>query len=48
MINEKLMKHRNGSHSDNRPLCYYKKESGSNDISSHFVESSNVHNSDRG
>ena len=32
---------------DNRPFTYSKKESGSNDISSHFVEVSNVYNSDR-
>ena len=31
----------------NRPFSYSKKGSGSNDISSHFVEFSNVYNSDR-
>ena len=31
----------------NRPFSYSKKESGSNDISLHLVEFSNVYNSDR-
>ena len=31
----------------NRPFSYSKKECGSNDISSHFVEFSNVYNNDR-
>ena len=31
----------------NRPFSYSKKECGSNDISSHFVEFSNVYNTDR-
>ena len=33
--------------SGNRPFSYSKKECGSNDISSHFVEFSNVYNTDR-
>ena len=32
---------------ENRPFSYSEKESGSNDISLHFVEFSNVHNCDR-
>ena len=32
---------------DNRPFSYSKKECGSNDISSHFVEFSNVYNTNR-
>ena len=35
------------SFSSNRPFSYSKKKSGSNDISLHFVEFSNTHNSDR-
>ena len=31
----------------NRSVSYFKKECGSNDISLHFVELSNVHNNDR-
>ena len=31
----------------NRPFSYSKKESGSSDISLHFVEFSNVHNTDK-
>ena len=31
----------------NRPFSYSRKECGSNDISLHFVEFSNVHNYDR-
>ena len=33
---------------DNRPFSYSEKESQSNDTLLHFVESSNVHNCDRG
>ena len=33
--------------SNNRSFSYSKKESGSNDISSHFVEFSNVYNGNR-
>ena len=36
-----------GISDDNRPFSYSKKESGSNDISLHLVEFSNVHNTDR-
>ena len=32
---------------NNRPFSYSKIECGSNDISSHFVEFSNVYNTDR-
>ena len=31
----------------NSKKVYYKKECGSNDISSHFIELSNVYNTDR-
>ena len=31
----------------NRPFSYSRKESGSNNISLHFVEFSNEHNTDR-
>ena len=34
-------------YSVNRPFSYSKKECGSNDISSHFVEFSNVYNTER-
>ena len=33
--------------SNNRPFSYYEKESQAKDTSLHFVEFSNVHNSDR-
>ena len=34
-------------HFQNRPFSYSKNESGSNDISIHFVQFSNVHDTDR-